>query len=525
MSKTPIIVISFVLSSFCHLAFANNIQVLNVKTTGKNTSAGTNNIANFMLVEFDLSWENSWRTSTAPFNWDAAWVFIKYRVGTGNWNHTTLNTTAANHTAPTGSIIEVPNDGKGAFIYRSSNGTGSFSLTDVQLRWQYGADGVADNAQVQIKVFAVEMVHVPQGSFRVGSGGSDVYEFYASPTTTSTYLINSENAITVGTANGNLYYPDGSADDQSGPIPAAFPKGYAAFYCMKYEVSQGQYRDFLNLLTYNQQASRTATAPNSAAGTGAFNNANRNGIDVQTPGISATKPAVYGCNVDGDAVYNESNDGEWIACNTVSWLDACAFLDWAALRPMTELEYEKACRGSETPVPNEYAWGTATKAAATYTLNNAGTANEGIATNYSTTLGNASYSTTSGSVNGPLRSGIFAANINNSGRISSGATYYGIMEMSGNLWERTVSVGNAAGRAYTGVHGDGVLSANGHANTTAWPGLISGEVTGADGAGFRGSGWNVTFDNRSRVSDRSAATSSVTDRATNRGIRGVRTAP
>jgi hypothetical protein len=37
-----------------------------------------------------------------------------------------------------------------------------------------------------------------------------------------------------------------------------------------------------------------------------------------------------------------------------------AFADWSGLRPMSELEYEKACRGYNTPaVPNEYAWGNA----------------------------------------------------------------------------------------------------------------------------------------------------------------------
>ena len=39
-----------------------------------------------------------------------------------------------------------------------------------------------------------------------------------------------------------------------------------------------------------------------------------------------------------------------------------------------------------------------------------------------------------GSIDGPLRVGIFAANSLNTGRITAGASYYGIMELSGNLW-------------------------------------------------------------------------------------------
>ena len=34
-------------------------------------------------------------------------------------------------------------DGKGVFIYRSEDGTGAFSASDVSLRWNYGLDNVA----------------------------------------------------------------------------------------------------------------------------------------------------------------------------------------------------------------------------------------------------------------------------------------------------------------------------------------------------------------------------------------------
>ncbi len=38
---------------------ANNINVTNIKLTGQNTTAEVNNAANYSLVQFDLSWENS----------------------------------------------------------------------------------------------------------------------------------------------------------------------------------------------------------------------------------------------------------------------------------------------------------------------------------------------------------------------------------------------------------------------------------------------------------------------------------
>ena len=487
---------------------ANNINVSNIRVTGQNTTAGENNPANYTLVQFDLSWENSWRTSSAPNNWDAAWVFVKYRVGSGDWQHAWLNNTG--HSSGTGTSATIDaglltpgtafhattNPALGVFIYRSADGTGNFSITGAQLRWNYGANGVADNATVDVKVFAIEMVYVPAGNFYVGSGGTETSAFYMYPTTTNPYQITGEGAITVGTTNGNLYYPSdvyGYGGDQSGPIPANFPKGYAAFYCQKYEISQQQYVDFLNTLTSAQASTRY---PNATT--------NRHAITVSGGVYSTTNP--------------------YVACNFLSWMDGAAYSDWAGLRPMTELEFEKACRGLETPVANEYAWGTATVAGNAYTLENDNATNEGIASNYSTSTGNASYDITDGSIDGPLRVGIFAANADNQGRITAGASYYGIMELSGNLWERAVTVGNATGRDFTGLHGNGALSTNGHANETAWPGLTSGEVTGATGSGFRGGYWSGNATSL-RVSDRLYAPYTGTVRFYDYGFRAVRVAP
>ncbi len=123
---------------------------------------------------------------------------------------------------------------------------------------------------------------------------------------------------------------------------------------MKYEVSQDAYVAFLNSLTYDQQATRFANSPNSVAGTfamaGLTNPQNcRNGIRIQTPGQVNNVPAVVGCDLDLDGVPNEADDGQNIPCNWLSWSDLTAFLCWAALRPMTEFEFEKVCRGTASP--------------------------------------------------------------------------------------------------------------------------------------------------------------------------------
>ena len=76
----------FMLNTFS--AISNNVQVSNVRLTGQDT------INDFTMVEFDISWENSWRYSGGPANWDAAWIFVKYLVGSGgDWQHAWLNNT------------------------------------------------------------------------------------------------------------------------------------------------------------------------------------------------------------------------------------------------------------------------------------------------------------------------------------------------------------------------------------------------------------------------------------------------
>ena len=502
---------------------ANNLTVSNVTTTGQDVSAGVDNPDNFIFVDFDISWNNSFRDAT---NWDAAWVFAKWKNTSGVWHHATLNTTG--FTAPTGSTISVE-DNVGAFIYRDADGTGTFSKTGVQLRWNYGADGVTDNQTVTVKVFAIEMVYVPTGNFYVGDGSSSgtlraVGSNTAVEITSSGVIIKSNGTSDDDTqleGNGILVDGDGGIDEDGTTTisNASYPTGYNDFYCMKYEITQEQYVEFLNTLTYAQQDQRTGNGtPVSPAGTKAMSSFaadNRNGIEVQTAGVSSSTPAVYACDFTNDNSFNQSNDGQNIACNYLSWADGAAYADWAGLRPMTELEYEKACRGDQSSVANEFAWGTASIANAKYTLSNSGQSSEGINSNYSTT-GNAIYYTTEGSINGPLRVGIFAANGANTGRVTSGATYYGMMEMTGNLSERFVTLGNPTGRAYSGLHGNGVLNSSGDADVTSWP--------NANGAGFRG-GSLVSSESGGQVSYRGGAANAVSGRNYTYGFRAGRFAP
>jgi hypothetical protein len=80
-------------------AYCSDVSVSNISVGTPNQATGN------VDVSFDISWTNSWRTSSAPYNWDAAWVFIKYRVNGGAWNHARLNETG--HTIPGNAAVTV----------------------------------------------------------------------------------------------------------------------------------------------------------------------------------------------------------------------------------------------------------------------------------------------------------------------------------------------------------------------------------------------------------------------------------
>ena len=108
-----------------------------------------------------------------------------------------------------------------------------------------------------------------------------------------------------------------------------------------------------------------------------------------------------------------------------------------------------------------------------------------------------------------------------------GESYYGARALSGNLFERVVTVGHAAGRAFRGTHGDGQLNARGNAagpEVTTWPGSSRRdgdfEVTGALGSGLRGGSWTSPA-LRLRGADRAFA---ATPDPARRGTYGVRLA-
>ena len=535
---------------------ANNVNISNVSIV----NGGTGNVK----VKFDLSWENSWRVNTGQNNYDGAWVFFRYRrKGATAWETMYFNG-QNNSTSPDYTIYQskASNNGSyiGAIIYRSGNGTGPVNFTNVQLT----VTSVPYN--IDVKAFAVEMVYVPYINIQyLGDGngttesanafhnnGHDnkyaltglyfngipfLQDIQTDPNSFDDDYLNWENGKQLYLADTGWSYTSNPADRNRD-----WPTG-ASFWTMKYELSQGAYRDFLNCLSVQQQTTRTAASPNAARGTLAMVTS---GTPVKTfikidTAASGSIPAVYGCDANGDGIYNGVNDGEWSGCGYLSYPDIAAWLAWSGLAPMTEVLYERTCRGFSDgglnePIPGDYAWGTAQIISSRSTLTNANAAAETISNiGASDAAGYANYNSTSPNTvypgGAPLRNGIFAA-YTGADRITSGAAYFGVMELSGNLQEVTVTLGNTTGRLFKGINGNGQVSVAGNApGYLYWPGntnitnqdpnsyCTSCDVVYGAGTILRGGDYS-TSETQLRVSDRSQGAASE-QRLPNRGGRGV----
>lgn len=453
--------------------WANNIQVSNIALVNQNTTAGLNNVANHTTVQFDLTWDNSWRNSAGPSNWDAAWVFVKFQVfGSPSWEHATLSSTDAHHTITNNNgvtmNIDAAANGRGVMIHRTSNGNGTVNLQGVGLRWTYRSGNVVhDTANVTVRVFAIEMVFIPEGQFFIGDG-------------TLTTPLPSNNAFKINNVGNNRPYRvisegalsfinntiSGGGVDQlynnrwtaGYTLPAAFPKGFASIYVMKYELTVQQYVDFFNTLRTDittAKNNRNIQSSQPSRSTFAWNSSP---LTDATSGVGANRPQ-GGFNND----------------------DILAYGDWSGLRIMTELEFEKINRGSDRtgaspgiavyPVNGEYSWGenaNLSSVTSTTHLVNDGLVNEGIAS------AQPNMNVNTGLSSGPLRVGIFAAkNATSLQRRQSGASYYGVMELTGNIEDPVIPAEpgydwctSSTQRFYEGIHGDGNIDSNTGNNTT-----------------------------------------------------------
>jgi len=414
-------------------AWANNIAVSNVSLQNQSVANAT------VEVKFDLTWDNTYSGTDANFAsfYDRAWVFVKYSVGapsaTVGWKHATLTS---------GGTVTPTSDGKGAIVNIGTNKT---------VKWYYGNDGVAGNATVRVRVCAIEVVYIPTGNFIYNAaniGGSGNNNYYGSEGIGKQTTVSATTQVPTGASTG-------------------WPNGYSAFYIAKYEASQSQYSDFLNMLP-------------DATASGLYSATTSNGYTITY---------ISGNSYGSRYAASSTNRGN----NFMNWTEATTYANWCGMRPMTEMEFEKAARGGGATAYT-YPWGNATPTTTTYTVDS------GTHTKYY-----ANYNNAAGAK--PINVGHYLSGDVARTDAETGASPYGVTDMGGNLWEHLINCASTT----TPANGDGTTT-----TPASWPAASSGK-------GLRGGSW-AHASGSLRVSDRSFAGWTSTVRFSLMGFRPARTA-
>lgn len=433
-------VASFTTSRFAAQTPANHLAISGGSISG---APGAVNIA-FTIAE------NNVTTATSPGGGvysTADWVFVKFSTMSGvegSWNHATLT----GGSVGTGAALTSVSDGRGVFLDHTENY--SYWTAAATVTWNSTADGVG-STPVDVKVFAISMVHVPTGSFIYnagGIGGSGVNNYGGGAQTAVA------NAASL---------PTGAA--------ANWPNGYNSFYIGRYELTQGQYADFLNTLSVSQAA-------------GLHYNSVANGHN-----ITYTSGNPYGSRYAAVDPY--------AAKNYLSPSDSWSYLSWAGLRPLTEMEFEKAGRdiGGDT---RTYPWSDTAPGTATYAPPNEGGTCISKYVNYNNTAGCLKVLDAGRYMSGDIYRTV----------AETGASPWGIADLSGSVMELILDC------SYPSVPANG----NG---TVSWP--AGWPSPSGSGYGGRGGSWGYTWD-LLRVSDRQATFGiPFPGRDGNVGARGSRT--
>jgi formylglycine-generating enzyme required for sulfatase activity len=315
------------------------------------------------------------------------------------------------------------------------------------------ASGITWNS-VQIQAYAISMVHLYQYPFVYDSGCVS-------------------NCNTPANYGGGSPVTVATVGQVPGTASAGWPNGYENYYMMRYLVSQGQYVDFLNSL------------PASVASTRYLGTNQGYGSRLSVTG------GVYAA-VDRNA-----------AANFLGTLDLWGFLSWSALRPITEMEYERAGRDI-SPDNRIYPWGnTIPTTPPTYAPPNEG---GGAFSEYYMDFNNLA----SQSV---LDVGRYMSMDVYRSTAQTGASPYGIADLAGNVWEQMLNCtyGTPTYPSTGPVNGNGTATA-----PAGWP-------PGTDGtSGLRGGAWNGAA-TVGRVSDRILASWALASRYFFVGGRGGRT--
>jgi hypothetical protein len=295
-------------------------------------------------LKFDAAWPGIFRHD---FSHNAAWIFFKVRTeGSSEWQPVRLAADKVMNPAGYGceestSPIDlmVPNgaDGFTGMFLRLADQSPETELKakGITAIWDFSANkGITKDTKVEIRVFAIRMMYITKGPYCLGSGGRERYGFYQytdEKQDTLPFKVTGPGAIPTGKQPGRLW-ARGMEPDDGGEIPATFPNGYAAFYCMTTPLEHGEYAAYLNALSPEEQEKRFVDDP---------------------AGAKDYKGMVSRIGEAPNYVFVQAGFRKGAGIWNLSYLDAALYTAWAGLRPMTELEYEKALRGFRDPLPDE----------------------------------------------------------------------------------------------------------------------------------------------------------------------------
>ena len=357
-------------------------------------SVETGGAADGRTVAVRIEWRHAWRDAR---NHDGVWVVVRDRERPATPIAKLLPGGARSLGGGTHDAeIAVTADGVGAFVAPRLT-PGEERVDPVVLRVELRLAG--DSVPTSPFATGLEMVYIPAGAFELGDADAQaraqgsLFAVDEDPGAPTRYEVRDESAIAVADEPGALWYEVGGEPqyrgDRAGPIPEGFPKGTRAFWIMKREFRQGDWAAFLAALPPVARALRWRPPAASAEGAACFSLADVDGVPVAS---APARPLQF-----------------------VSWDDTCALLDWHRLRPLTELEFEKAARGPVAPCALDFPWGIADAAPvlrrveSTRDLRHDGAAAEA--------------------------GGDAAA------RIARGASYFGVLDLAGSVWERVVAAG------------------------------------------------------------------------------------
>ena len=441
---------SFTTGQFASTSPVNNLAISGVNLFGA-TNAGLVSIG-FTITENNISTGTS--TNGGAYN-TADWIFVKFSTAAGadgSWNHATLT----GGVVGAGATLTAASDNKGVYLNHAA--VSSYWMAGTTVTWNSAADGVFSVSAI-VKVFAISMVKIPTGRFiyNAGAAGGSGFKNYGNGSQATVV----DAGPTSGIGNGTNGLPTDA-------LPG-WPNGYNSFYIGRYEITQGQYADFLNTLPSGQASSLHY-------GTVA------NGHNMTNSG---TYPNKY-VAVDPNA-----------AKNFLSFDDGWRYLSWAGLRPPTEMEFEKAGRDL-SPDARIYPWGsTPVPDLVTYTPpSESGTCIKKFL-NYNNTTGCTKV----------LDVGRYMSGDVYRTPAETGASPWGIADLAGNVWELSIN----SSWATVPLNGNGTPTL-----PASWP------VPGAATAGTRGGGW-LTDATLVRVSGRGNAGWSSTLRVDYVGARPART--